>query len=190
MSEKKRPTCVTVIGWVWVALGAFMCFSAVMGLFASLMIHQMANADPKINAEMPTFVRLFPLLAVTQVGVAILAIASGINFLNLKLWARGVLEGLTWFFLLFVVGFSIFWVVTWCLMSSRYGPPGFAIFGAVMGIACLAFYGGAHGNRSEVPERQHGQGGNDRNCRTVGCTRQGIARRFPLWQTRASDSEH
>jgi hypothetical protein len=141
MSEKKRPTCVSVIGWVWIILGAFMCFSAVMGLFASLMMGQMAGADPEMQSEMPAFVRFFPLLAIAQVGLAILAIVAGVKFLKLQAWARAALEGLTWFFLTFIVGFGIFWVIMWCSMSSRGGPPGFTIFGAVMGVASLAFYG-------------------------------------------------
>ena len=141
MSENKRPTCVTVIGWVWIILGAMMCFSAVMGLFASLMMNQMAGADPKMQADVPVFVRFIPLLALAQVCLAILSIAAGVKFLKLHAWARTALEGLTWFFLTFIVGFGIFWVIMWCSTSSRGGPPGFSIFGTVMGVASLAFYG-------------------------------------------------
>ena len=141
MNEKKRPTCVTVIGWVWVILGAFMCFSAVMGLFASLMMNQMAGSDPKMQADMPAFVQIFPLLALAQVGLAIFAIVSGVKFLKLQARARAALEGLTWFFLTFIVGFGIFWIVMWCSISSRGGPAGFTIVGAIMGVASLAFYG-------------------------------------------------
>ena len=91
MNEKKRPTCVTVIGWVWIILGAFMCFSAVMGLFASLMMNQMAGAEPEMHAEMPAFARIFPLLALAQAGLAILAIVAGVQFLKLQPWARAAL---------------------------------------------------------------------------------------------------
>lgn len=141
MNTEKRPTCVTVIGWVWVILGGLMCFSAVMGIFASLMMHQMVAADPSMQVEMPAIFRIFPLLALGQAGLAILAIVAGIKFLKLQAWARTVLEGLTWFFLTFIVGFGIFWVIMWCSMSSPGSPPGFSIFGAIMGVASLAFYG-------------------------------------------------
>jgi hypothetical protein len=64
-----------------------------------------------------------------------------VKFLKLQPWARAALEGLTWLFLTFIVGFGIFWISMWCSMPSRGSPPGFTIVGVAMGIASLAFYG-------------------------------------------------
>jgi hypothetical protein len=50
--------------------------------------------------------RIFPLLALAQLGLAIFAIVAGVKFLKLQAWARTALEGLTWFFLAFIVAFK------------------------------------------------------------------------------------
>lgn len=142
MNERKPPTCVTVIGWVWIILGAFMCFSAIMGLLVFLMMNQLAAGSyPRMKAETPAFVRIFPLLTLAQVGLASVGVVAGVKLLKLQAWARAALEGLTWLFLTFTVGFGVFWVITWCSTSSRGGPSGFEILGAVMGVVSLAFYG-------------------------------------------------
>lgn len=137
MYLEKRPTCVTVIGWAWIIIGGFMCLSAIMALFGSIMIDEMAQHDP----DMPFISWIFPLLAIVQIGVGVLGLVSGINFLKLKAWSRKVLEGLTWLFLVFAVGFMVFWVFDWVSMTSGDAPRGFGIMGAVMGVFITGIYG-------------------------------------------------
>ena len=137
MYQEKRPTCVTVIGWAWIILGGLMCLSATMALFSSIMIGDMAQGDPDI----PFIFKIVPMLAIVQIGVAVLGLTSGINLLKLKAWARNVLEGLTWLLLIFILGFMVFWVINWVSMSSGHGPRGFGVMGAVMGVVITGIYG-------------------------------------------------
>lgn len=137
MYQEKRPTCITVIGWAWIVIGGLMCLSATMALFSSVMIGEIAQNEP----DMPFIFKIFPLLAIVQIGVAVLGLASGINFLKLKAWARSVLEGLTWLLLIFIVGFMVFWVFSWVSMTSDHGPSSFSIMGAVMGVLIMGIYG-------------------------------------------------
>ena len=142
MFQEKRPTCVTVIGWAWIIMGILMCFSALMALFASMMmIGQISTMSPDVQQNVPTFVRFFPLLAIVQIGVAVFGIISGINFLKLKPWSRNALEMLTWLVLLFAAGFMMFWLTNWFSMTSSQVPVGFSIMGAVMGVVVSAIYG-------------------------------------------------
>ncbi len=59
------------------------------------------------------------LLAIIQIGVAIIGLVSGINFLKLKAWSRNAVEILTWVLLLFMVGFGIFWEYGWLSTTQR-----------------------------------------------------------------------
>jgi hypothetical protein len=141
--QEKRPTCVTVISWVWIGIGGFMGFSAIMGLFVSLMF----TGNPGHN--MPGLVRLsqlFAFVAVIQLGMAVLGIIAGINFLKLKAWARNVLEALTWLVLIYIGGFMVFWLLV-CISWSKAAhdsaefPIVGAVAGAVFGVGVSAIYG-------------------------------------------------
>jgi hypothetical protein len=141
MYQEKRPTCVTVIGWVWIIIGGLMCFSAIMALFSSVMIGEISQAHPEAQEQMPAIFRFFPLLAIIQIVVAIIGLVSGIHFLKLKAWSRNALEILTWVLLLFLVGFGIYWEYGWLSITSGHGPRGFDIMGAIMGIVIIGIYG-------------------------------------------------
>ncbi len=137
MYQEKRPTCVTVIGWTWIIIGGLMCLSATMALLGSFMIRETAQADP----GMPFIFKIFPVLAIVQIFVAVLGLVSGINFLKLKSWTRGMLEALTWLLLIFVLGFMVFWVFNWISMTSDQGLSAFSVMGAVMGVLISGIYG-------------------------------------------------
>ena len=136
MYLEKRPTCVTVIGWVWIILGGLTCLFATMALFMSIMMGGVGQDDP----DKPFIFDIFPYLSVVQIGVAVLGLISGIHFLRLRSWARSVLECLTWLGLVFTVGFMVVWLFGWGSMAFRHGPPGFAIMGVVMAIFITAMY--------------------------------------------------
>jgi hypothetical protein len=137
MYQEKRPTCVTVIGWAWIILGGLMCLSATMAFVSSIMIGEMAKDSPGV----PFIFKIFPLLTIVQIGVAVLGLFSGINFLKLKAWSRNVLEGLTWLLLSFTLGFMVFWIFNWISMTSGHGSSGFGVMGVVMGVVITGIYG-------------------------------------------------
>jgi len=141
MYQEKRPTCVTVIGWAWIIIGGLILFSAIMSLFSSFMIGEMSQTHPETQAQIPTILRFFPLIAAIQSIVAIFGIVSGINFLKLKAWSRDVLEILSWILLLLLASFGIYWEYGWISMASNHAPEGFDIMGAVMGIVVIGIYG-------------------------------------------------
>jgi hypothetical protein len=141
MYQEKRPTCVTVIGWAWIILGGLMFLSSIIGLFASISINQSLQADPEATKEIPAMFKYFSFIAVGQMGMALLGFIAGINFLKLKMWARNVLEVLTWLLLLFILGFMVYWEFNWIAMTSEHAPHGFDIMGAAMGIVITGIYG-------------------------------------------------
>jgi hypothetical protein len=111
MSINQRPTCITVIGWFWVISGGLACFGAIGAVFSFVMIGKMSQAHPEALQNMSAIFRFIPVLAPVQVGVGILGIVSGINFLKLKPWARAIVEVLAWLLLLYVLLFGI-WFLT------------------------------------------------------------------------------
>lgn len=137
MFQEKRPTCVSVIGWVWIILGGLMCLSAVMALLSSAVIGDMAQDDP----NMPFIFKIFPLVASVQVIVAVLGLISGINFLKLKAWSRRILEILTWIIMLFVIGFGGFTFFHVNSISSSQPSFGFGIMEMVFMTIIIGIYG-------------------------------------------------
>jgi hypothetical protein len=140
MFTDKRPTCVTVIGWAWIVIGSLMCISSIMGLLASsLQIPEMHGTEQKDQFLVSMF-SWFPILAIVQIGVAILGIISGFNFLKLKSWSRLFLEILTWFLLIFILGFGIFWVIAWVIVTKLDSSSTFTIMGTLMGTIITIIY--------------------------------------------------
>lgn len=137
MFQEKRPTCVSVIGWVWIILGVLMCFSAAMAILSSIVIGDMAHNDP----DTPFIFKIFPLVAVVQIIVAVIGLVSGINFLKLKAWARSILEILTWAMILFVIGFSGFAFFYIYSTSSLQPSFGFGILELIFMIVIIGTYG-------------------------------------------------
>jgi hypothetical protein len=121
MNTKNRPTCVVVIGRVWIVLSILICLSAALNLIAT------ASPDRPI--------------AVVQMALSIVAFTSAFMFLKLREWARRLLEYLTWISLTFVIGFSIFWLTKWVSTSLEKGSAGFTVVGAIMGLTSLALCG-------------------------------------------------
>ena len=137
MYQDKQPTCVTVIGWVWIIIGAFTSLSATKALFSSVMIGKIVKDKP----DTQFIVYALLLYAIIKIGVAVLAIVSGINFLKLKSWARNVLEGMTWLFLILIVVYMVFWAFNWVSMSSVYVQRGFNIMVVIIGMIITGISG-------------------------------------------------
>ncbi len=104
-----------------------------MGLLGSL-IDGLGPKDPK----MPFLFKMFPFLAIAQIGVGALGVFSGINLLKLKVWTRGVLEVLTWLLLISAIGLMIYFILNLVPMISGHGPRGLMIIGIIV---CSVFTG-------------------------------------------------
>ena len=140
MFQEKRPTCVTVIGGVWIVFGVLMFLSSVMGLLSWNMVGEAAKSEPNFHQNMPSIMSFFPHIVAVQSIVAIFGLISAINFLRLRSWSRAVLEIVTWILLIAIAGFSVYWEVGWVSSSFSNGPDGFDILGAVMGLFIFAMF--------------------------------------------------
>lgn len=139
MNPVKRPTSVTAIGWVWIALGGFMIFTSCMAFFIFLAMWGVLSEEPAI----PDFVKYYPVLCVANIFLGAAALVSAINFLKLKAWARTVLEVVNWIVLVFLIGFMGVWVFFWNFLTSSAPdvPEGFTSMGIAGGVFVLLFYG-------------------------------------------------
>ncbi|MCJ7663233.1 MAG: hypothetical protein MUO24_03220 [Desulfobacterales bacterium] len=146
--QKRRPTAVTVIGWIFIAGAILMILSGGLGFMAFSFMNQMAEEMPPIAEELPNQFRImriffqnFGIIALLQVAFAIFVLMASIHFLKLRKWARNAVEIVAWLGLFYVIGFGIFWVVSWIDITSSFPvteapagpPPLFNIIGAVMG---------------------------------------------------------
>lgn len=146
--QKKRPTSVTVIGWMFIASTILMILSGGMGFAAFTFMKQTAGGVPPLSEDIPGQLRVieivfqyFELIAVVQVAFAIFILIASIQFLRLRRWARTALEVVSWLGLVYMVGFGIVWVASWIGITSSIplteGTPGpsplFNIVSVVMG---------------------------------------------------------
>jgi hypothetical protein len=127
--QKKRPTSITFIGWMFIASALLVILLGVKG-FADFTIKKQADWGVPSG-----------LIAMVQGVLAIFVIIVSIQFLSLRRWARTALEVITWLGLAYVVGFGIFALIEWITTGSRIwvseggasGPLSwFGIFLAVM----------------------------------------------------------
>lgn len=128
-------------------MGVFMAFSGIMGLLAFSAMPSMPRqlphaADmPQGFASMMSMFRYFGWFIVAQLGLAALAVVSGIQFLKLRPWARTALEILSWISLIYVVGFGVFWLAMWSTITGQFPQQDtpvdmgtFKIVGLIMGV--------------------------------------------------------
>lgn len=115
------PSGLKLTAWLWIASGILMAFSGAMAALVYVLMGQL----PPPNDGMPggvraliTLFRHFDALIVLQLAVAFLAIWSGMALLQLKGWARTVLESLSWLGLAYLLGFCIFWIETWLALAG------------------------------------------------------------------------
>jgi len=159
-TPSKRPTAVTVLGWIFIAGGALMLIGGGLGLVSfTIMGDLMRASPPPISESDPwplrfisaSLFRYTGALCLLQLLVATLTIISAANFLRLRAWARAALEAITWLGLIGAIGFGIFWVTWWLGMTARISTefadsglampiPGFTAFGAIAGSLGTAFY--------------------------------------------------
>ncbi len=144
MSQGKRPTAVSVIAWTWIVTGGFAAVTGVMSLLMFVAMPPLPSQLPPVP-EMPQgfgfmmgMFRYFVWLVLAQLALATVAIVAGIQFLQLRPWARAALEMLSWVSLIYVVGFGLFWISTWSTMTGQFAQQGAPFDVETLRIAGLA----------------------------------------------------
>lgn len=116
IEARGRPGAVTLIGCVWLGVGAVMAVFGVRNLVLYLMLYRFvphpgpggaaAVPDPVSAVVGYVLVHHFGTLAVVQVALAGFVLVSAVMFLRLRPWARLSLELMTWLVLVFAVGLA------------------------------------------------------------------------------------
>lgn len=151
----KRPTSMTVIGWLFIVGSAFMILSAGMGLVALSMMRETTGGRlPPLPPDAPAMLRVlyglmpyFWLLARLQIAFALFVLFAALQFLRRRAWARAALESVAWLGVVFTVGFALIWAATWVsMMSTVPAQPGapsptfFTILGVVVAVVVAAIW--------------------------------------------------
>jgi hypothetical protein len=151
----KKPTSVTVIGWIFIVVSGLMLLSGAMGLVSFSLMKKMSGGEfPPMVEGMPGAFKAsafmfkhFGLIAFLQILFAGFSLFAGIQFLRLRSWARTALEVIAWLGLTYIIGFGIFWIISWVSITSAIPaegaaapPAAFNIIGAIMGAVVIAIF--------------------------------------------------
>ena len=122
MFEEKRPTAVSVVGWVWIVLGALAIPTGALYLTVSLF-------QPD-TGFMPLWYSV--LLGAVQCGMGVAGVVCGVAYLRMTPWSRWALETLCWVLLALIVSsaVSVFFV----------GGGGFGWYFGLIGLGFSAMY--------------------------------------------------
>ena len=147
----KRPGSVTTVAWIWIITGFVLALSSVIGLLSLQAMGTMGFEEiiSQLPADMaPEFqvilglINYILLLTILQGLFGIAALIGGIYFLQLRNWARMILEILTWLGLIGNVGFGVLWWFLWSRISSvsneLFSFQDYATAGQVVGIVVMA----------------------------------------------------
>lgn len=113
-----RPTSITVIAWIWIALGVLMFLG---GVFHVLMLGVIQASDSLESAsagDAQFLLWLFVPLSVLEFVVCAVAIISGAYLMRLRRWARTCLEIMSWIACFFFAGSGAVSAVLWVLRSG------------------------------------------------------------------------
>ena len=126
-STTNLPRGTRLAAWSWIVLGVLTALIALLGsLLVEAAQHMMAAGEmpgmPKMRHE-GIDAGSGIVLALHYVYAAV-AIAGGIKLLQLRPWARSLLEGLTWVSLVLVAALAVVWVVLWNSITMKMIPAG------------------------------------------------------------------
>jgi hypothetical protein len=138
--SKKRPTSVTVVGWVWIWLGALFLVDTAM-LLAAATTMPVTYPPPNGSRTDAIVLAVIVLVACLLGGLGVLAIIAARGFLKLKRWACSVLLVLTWILFLYVAMGGVVWAVVWAVMQLRDQNVMWAVMGLVMDAFITASFG-------------------------------------------------
>jgi hypothetical protein len=152
----RRPTSMTVIGWLYIVGAGLTALSALMGMAASRIMVDMgeipsaADLPPDTPALIALTVSLLPffaLLSLAQLGLAGFVLYAAIQFLRRRAWARTALEVMTWLGIVGTLMVLVAWGFMWVRLaagipapSTTSSPASLATFGVVAAIVIGAIY--------------------------------------------------
>ena len=144
--ETSRPKSVTVIGWLWLVLGALFLFRSLVNLviwrFLKPDILGFLEAFGEVPPSQQRMLRpLFEHLTALQVCEAILSVAVivvAFQLLRLRPWARVGMQAACWLVFVWVVAFGAFWVWLWGNIATAVPPSHASTIGRIGLIGGLA----------------------------------------------------
>lgn len=153
----KRPSSVTMIGWLFIIVATCMLISGGMSfmVFISMKLigvdisQQMPKEMQGPFGFMEIIVKHFSLMLFLEIMFSLFVMISAIQFLRLKAWGRTALEAISWLGLVYLVSLGIIFVFSWIrvvssvvVVKTAFGPPLiFAMFLLIASIANIAIWG-------------------------------------------------
>ena len=140
MPPEKRPTIVTVIGWAWIFIGAFMCFASVLSLWVGREMDAMAQGHGGIGGAATEPFAFWRPAILAQLALSAFSVVTAVRFLRRQARARRILEVLTWLLLAWVIGFTGY--VLYSFVSFDSSPVGSPMMGGAVAtaIGVMVFY--------------------------------------------------
>lgn len=146
---KTRPLSVTVVGTLFLAIAIVMVLSSLWGLLTFELFSPTGEEIPHLSEDAPwgatfvfTIAEHYDVVFFLQLIFAIFVLIVSIQFLNLRAWARTVLEIMCWIFLgIGIVSVVIMWSSVLLMPSydqgyhdyTRWVMPSFlGIFGVIL----------------------------------------------------------
>jgi hypothetical protein len=149
----RRPTSVSVIGWIAAILGGLMLVGGMCGMLvmSSMSGSPAFAANPVLNAmnSNPAFKAFNTIMQIVGLFVSLLVMVAGIASLNLKPWARKLMIGLAVYYsIAIVVGTIVSFLVvtpamTQAMVNQTPALPGSSMpraFFAISSIFTLVLY--------------------------------------------------
>jgi uncharacterized membrane protein len=142
---------VTMIGWIWVGLGAL---AFVSGVGAFLVSSKQSSIPPLPfpvrSAVMDFMWQHYHQWAAIQIVLAVFIVFTSVMLLRRQLWAKFTIQFFSAAFLTWIVLFGIFWLRIMSTMASSDSGPQFfflvvRIFMSVAGIATMGTFAFACG---------------------------------------------
>ncbi len=115
-----RPISVTVVGWVWVVVGALRTMGSGIALAAWRLggLREIFTGSSPLAAFLPAPIlrlafRHFGAGLVLQLASGVLFLCAGLGLLRLRPWARTAIRIFCWLGLAFVTLFAAGWLFLW-----------------------------------------------------------------------------
>lgn len=121
------PKGISLISWVWVMVGIMLSIGGVMAIFQtpvvdfSVFTRAMAIDRVPGSGWATIFFNNFHIFMVLQTLVGITAIYGGVKLLELRAWARSVIEGLTWVSMIFILAVGSYSYTSWIDFDTSAG---------------------------------------------------------------------
>jgi hypothetical protein len=119
---------VTILGWIWIGLGAMAFVSASGGLMMSLLMSRLGEPRSKSPLAVDVLFEHFGAAAGIQIFLSLILVFAGVHFLKRRNWARIVIQAFSMLGILWQCFFGVIWVRTlWQMKAAANGPSEGAI---------------------------------------------------------------